>query len=307
VTSAAVVAAPIASTAMDATTWRPHLDVWAMLIGVGLLYVWALRAGDPKRPDTPTPIRRSHRWCFFGGLVVLWIASDWPMHGYDTLLFSVHMTQHLLYAFVAAPLLILGLPAWLLRRMLRPPGVRRVFRSVTHPLIALVLFNGWMLVYHVPALVNLSVTNEIAHFLMHVIWVGVGLAVWWPVLSPLPELPHLPSVARLGYIFGLTILPSIPASFLTFGVVPFYEVYIDAPRILGLSVVDDQQLAGFIMKLGAGLLLWASFGYLFFQWARTEEQGGPDPLYWREQEGELEHLTSATAARSATDPPEAGL
>jgi len=266
-----------------------------------LLYVRALKVGDPKRPDSPTPTLRSHKWCFAGGMLVLWVASDWPMHGYDTVLFSVHMLQHLLYAFVAAPLLILGMPAWMLRRMLRPPGVRTVFRAVTHPLVALVLFNGWMLLYHVPALVNLSVNSYVAHFLMHVIWVGVGLVVWWPVLSPLPEHPHLPPIAQLGYIFGLTILPSIPASFLTFGVVPFYDVYIEAPRLFGLSVIDDQQLAGFIMKLGAGILLWASFGYLFFRWARTEEQGAPDPLYWRDQQGELEQLVAGGVASAEKD------
>jgi putative membrane protein len=275
--------------------WHPHWDAWLATGLVAGAYAYALgRWGPVGSPGRPAASRR-HKLYFFAGVAALWIASDWPIHGYDTVLFSVHMVQHLLLAFVTAPLLILGTPAWLLRRLLAPKPIQRTFKAATRPLVALAIFNGWVLAYHWPVLVDLSVRSHGAHFVMHVMWVVTALIVWWPVLSPLPELPHMSYLARLGYIFGLTVLPSIPASFLTFADVSFYATYAAAPRVTELSVIADQQLAGLIMKIGGGVILWTVFAVLFFLWAREEETGAPDPLYWRELEPDLRKQMAGTA------------
>jgi putative membrane protein len=284
--------------------WHPHWDAWLVAALIAGCYAYALAQWGPvDAPGHPAASRR-HKLYFLAGVVVLWAASDWPIHGYDTVLFSVHMVQHLLFAFVAAPLLILGTPAWLLRRLLAPKPIHRAFTAATRPLVALAIFNGWVLAYHSPALVDLSVRSHSAHFVMHVAWLVTALIVWWPVLSPLQELPHLSYLGRLGYIFGLTVLPSIPASFLTFADVSFYQAYAAAPRVTDLSVVADQQLAGLIMKIGGGIILWSVFAVLFFLWAKEEETGGPDPLYWREIEpGLREEMTGAAAGSAGEDRP----
>ena len=278
------------------TGWHPHWDSWLVLGLVGAGYIYTLRAWGPHEAAGGVAATPWQKTSFAAGLATLWIASDWPIHGYDPVLFSVHMVQHLLYAFVAAPLLILGMPTWLLRRLLRRPLIEGTFRALTRPLTALVIFNGWMLLYHWPPIVNLSVESHSFHLFVHVIWVGAALIVWWPVVSPLPEHPHLSYLARLGYIFGLTLLPSIPATLLTFGQVPFYQVYVEAARVTGLLVVDDQQLAGLAMKIGGGALLWTAFTVLFFLWAREEETGAPDPLYWREIAPEVRQMEKVAVA-----------
>lgn len=283
--------------------WHPHWDSWLVLGLVGTGYVYALRAWGPHQAAGGVAATRWQKMSFGAGLATLWVASDWPIHGYDQVLFSVHMVQHLLYAFVAAPLLILGMPAWLLRRLLRRPLIEGAFRALTRPLVALVIFNGWVLLYHWPPIVNLSVESHSFHFFVHVIWVAAALIVWWPVLSPLPEYPHLSYLARLGYLFGLTLLPSIPATLLTFGQVPFYQVYAEAARVTGLSVVDDQQLAGLFMKIGGGALLWTAFAVLFFLWAREEETGAPDPLYWQEIAPEVQEMEKATVGGEGREAP----
>ncbi len=82
---------------------------------------------------------------------VLWIGADWPVHDLaEGYLYRMHMTQHLLFTLVAAPLLIAGMPAWMLRSLLSPRLVQRVFRFFTRPLVALVLFNGVLLFTHWP-------------------------------------------------------------------------------------------------------------------------------------------------------------
>src|SRR5436853_1542380 len=96
------------------------------------------------------------------GVGVLWIGAEWPIHDLaERYLYSVHMFQHLLFTFVAPPLLIAGLPVWMLRRMLAPRPVAVAARVLTRPIVALAIFNGVFLLLHWPAGVTLSVQAEL--------------------------------------------------------------------------------------------------------------------------------------------------
>ena len=69
---------------------------------------------------------------------VLWLGADWPVHDLaERYLYFMHMTQHLLFTLVAAPILIAGMPPWMLRTLLAPRPVRRVFAFMTRPFVAL--------------------------------------------------------------------------------------------------------------------------------------------------------------------------
>ena len=85
---------------------------------------------------------------------------------------------------------------------------------------------------------------------------GSALVMWWPVVSPLPEMPPLAPPGQMLYLFVQSLAPTIPASFLTFGTTPLYPVYATFPRIWGISAMTDQLIAGLIMKIVGGLILW---------------------------------------------------
>lgn len=268
--------------------WQPHPDAW--LLGILLLggYFYAMAAWGPSLAPGRAPASRRHKQAFVAGVATLWLASDYPIHGLSEELFSVHMLQHTIYSLISAPLLILGVPGWLWRKLLSPRPVQAVWRVATKPLIALAIFNGWIVIYHSPMMVNTSVHSEVLHFLMHIAWVVTALVMWWPVLSPLPEFPHLSQAGRMLFLFAQSIVPTVPASFLTFSHAPVYGAYDTATRAFGLGVIDDQQIAGLLMKIGGGFLIWGVIAVLFFRWATQERTGGPDPLYWRDLEAGLE-------------------
>src|SRR6266568_2220563 len=120
--------------------WHAHVDVWCLFGSIAAAYLIANRRFAAAGGE---PATRRQRRLFLSGLAVLWIGADWPIHDLaDRYLYSVHMLQHLMFSLVAPPLLIAGMPAWLLRRFLAPPPVRAVFRFLTRPVVALAFFNG---------------------------------------------------------------------------------------------------------------------------------------------------------------------
>lgn len=263
----------LVAAAVDPWAWHAHPDVWA-LIGTLVLSWWvAIRTLGPRWavPGEPHVTGRNARW-FAAGVLVLWAFADWPVHELsERYLLSVHMVQHTAFTLVAPPLLLLGTPSWLLRGLLtRRPLVHAVARRATRPLIAGVVFNAVVAGSHAPALVDASLRSEAVHFAVHTVLVTAALAMWFPVVNLLPELPQLSHPGRMVYLFLQSIVPTVPASFLTFAEGPIYRFYAEVPRIWGVSVVEDQQIAGAVMKVGAGSLLWGLIVVLFFRWYASD-------------------------------------
>lgn len=269
--------------------WVPHPDVWLLVAGLGGGYLWALRALGPRLAPAGEPAAtRGQKSAYFFGLAALWIGADWPMHELsEGFLYSAHMVQHMLFTFVAPPLLLLGAPKWMLRLVLSPPPVMAVVRRLSKPLVALLLFNGLVAFTHWPALVNASLRSEPLHLAVHASLFSAALMMWTPVVGPLPELSRLSDPAKLLYLFGQSILPTVPASFLTFARRPIYSFYETVPRLWGLPVLTDQLIAGLVMKIGGGLLLWSIMAVIFFKWHAREQNDTADEVAWDDFEIEL--------------------
>jgi putative membrane protein len=189
---------------------------------------------------------------------------------------------------VVPPLLLLGTPRWLLRAMIGT-GLRfKIVRFLTRPLIALVLFNGAIAIMHWVVVVDLQARSAAFHIAFHGVLIGTGLLMWSVVIAPLPELNRLSDPAKMLYLFLQSIVPTVPASFLTFATEPLYGVYEAAPRIWGLTAQTDQMIAGLIMKIGGGLLLWSVITVMFFRWNAKEEAQQDEDVSWDDFERELE-------------------
>lgn len=101
--------------------------------------------------------------------------------------------------------------------------------------------------------------------------------MWIPVINTSPYLPTLRMPTRMVYLFAQSIVPTVPASFLTFSQTPLYDKYQRAGRLIpGLDPIADQQIAAAIMKLGAGSYLWMIIGILFTLWWRDSQAGRAD-------------------------------
>jgi putative membrane protein len=235
------------------------------------------------------PATQKQKAFYFLGVFALWFAADWPIHDLsENYLFSIHMVQHTIFTLVAPPLLILGVPKWMWRRVLSVSWLGGPLRTLSRPLIALLLFNAVVVITHWPTIVNGSLNSELFHFVVHVFVFGSAAIMWLPVVAPVKELQRLSDPGKMLYLFLQSILPTVPASFLTFSDGVIYDFYANAPRIWGISAIEDQQMAGLIMKIGGGLLLWTVIAVIFFKWNSKEQSELEEEVRWDDFERELE-------------------
>jgi putative membrane protein len=268
--------------------WHPHLDVWALL-GL-LLGVYLTAVARRARAGGPGHTSGRQVAFFVSGVAVLWLASDWPVHDLaEGYLYSVHMVQHLLLTLVGALLLVAGTPAWMARSLVGGHRLLPLVRVLARPVPALIQANVVLVLSHWPPVVEATVRYHALHFVAHAVLLASAVLMWLPVASPLPEVPRLRPPVQMLYLFLQTIVPTIPASFLTFGHTPLYRVYESFPRLWGISALTDQQVAGLVMKVGAGFFLWTVIAVIFFRWY-AQEQSGTDVLMWDDVERELRRL-----------------
>jgi putative copper resistance protein D len=306
----AAVAGPAPGSQVPAPTPGRLLLAWSFspLVTVGLLaaaigYLQARR----RLVDggVAWPARRTAY--FLSGIAVLALALVSPLEAYDTVLFSVHVTQHMLLTMVAAPLLALGAPITLALRVARGRARRRMvrvlhsppLRVLGNPLVAWVLFTLTLYGLYFSPLFDLTLRNPLVHDLVHLHFLTAGLLFWWPVVGLDPSRWRLPHIARLLFVFlmvpfhaflGVAILNSARV------LAPTLETF---QRSWGPAPLDDQHVGGAILW-GAGDLvaLVAVLGVLI-SWASYEEK----VVAVREDRRLARERAAGRPARPVTRPP----
>lgn len=247
--------------------WEARPDVWLLVACLAGGYWWSMTRLRIAFNAPPSPRSQVVRYGL--GVAVLWLAVDWPMDRIgDDFLFSAHVVQFLMITLIASPLLLTGVPGWLQSEIIRP--VQPLVGVLTRAPVALALFQMVIVGTHLPFVVELYASNSVVHFGLHALWLLSALVFWMPILGSEPVARLLRPPLKVAYLIGATVVPTVPASFLTWAETAFYTPYATAPRVWGLSPVEDLQLAGALMKLGGGTILWGYILWVFASWASSE-------------------------------------
>jgi putative membrane protein len=229
------------------------------------------------------PLRRRYSWSdhvearqvvfFLSAMLIIFASLQGPLNELsDYYLFSIHMIQHLLITLIMPPLLLKGIPDWLLQPVLQIPLVLRLGRFFTSPFVAFGLFNTVFALWHAPGFYQLALSQPAIHGLEHLLFMATAVLTWWPIFSPSPLLPRLSEPGQMFYLFAGSIIPTILGAIITFADISIYPFYAAAPRVTGLSALDDQQGAGLIMWLGGASIVLAVLTHRFFTWMERDAE-----------------------------------
>jgi cytochrome c oxidase assembly factor CtaG len=252
--------------------WFADPAILAPLLLMAGIYVWRFRQARAESGARGAGALRAV--AFTGAMLALLGALVTPVDGLgEDYLFSAHMVQHVLLGDVAPLLLLLSLSRVILRPVTRRlMRVERALGPLASPPVALVLWLGTMYLWHIPALYDAATEHPLLHALEHFSFFAAGIALWWPLVQPIPMRRGLTGLQPLVYIAAAKGGLAALGIFLAWSSTAHYPWYEEAPRIWGLSAVEDQNVAGVIMMVEQSLTLVLVMVWVFTRMLTRSEQ-----------------------------------
>lgn len=274
--------------------WNP----WILLLTVMIACVYFIFTGPQRHRFLDHEVVPPRKKIFFlVGLFIFFLALGSPLaYIADHYLFSVHMLQQSLLYLVMPPIILLGLPDWLIRPLWWRPMLEPILTFFTHPLIAIALFNLLLSLYHLPIIFDTIMSSVWLMIGAHLLLLLSAFCMWWPVIAPIPELDRLSPLQKMTYLFADSILLTPACALIIFAGGLMYESfpYTDVPAsLLPLTPLDDQQTGGVIMKVIQEVAYGTFLCYTFFGWVRGERkkeaEESPESIPYFEMELDPDH------------------
>jgi putative membrane protein len=263
---------PLTQDATPWFTWNLDPILWLGMIGFVAAYFYAIGPLRQRCHLGPPATSRQVAYFLLGTLTLAFaLVSPLDFVG-DHYLFSAHMIQHMLLIVVVPPLWLLGAPGWLLAPLFQREPVRQIARVITNPIVAFLLLNVALYLWHIPPLYSAALGNEALHIVEHLMYIALGVLFWWVVLSPVEEAPRVSRGVAIIYLFLACQPMVLLGALLTFAPAPVYLPYVAAPRITPLSPLTDQQLGGLIMWLPTNIPYLLALSVFFFTWVAEQDR-----------------------------------
>ncbi|SEB11711.1 putative membrane protein [Thalassobacillus cyri] len=281
--------------------WSPYYFLFLLLVAG--IYFYLTGPGRHRFTKEGRPSGKQQAM-FYTGLLVLYLIKGSPIDLLAHIVFTAHMTQMALYYLLFPILIIKGIPKWMWKKLFNLPVVRPVLLLLTKPLIAILLFNGLFSLYHLPSVFDYAKTGEFVHAGITIVILITAFLMWMSVFPPLEELDRLSEIMKIGYIFANGVLITPACALIIFAEAPMYATFTEGgpwvqalslcvpqdvlngmaglrmsgPELFSpLSLLDDQQTAGIIMKVAQEIIFGTIIAKIFFTWF-NKERDIIDPL-----------------------------
>lgn len=290
---------------MSPFSWAFHPITWAILLGSVALTVIGHRRLS-RSSGRPISWSRSQVSLFAGACGALALALTWPLadlaaHWSLTALVS----QRLILILAVVPMLLLGLPHDVVEWATRPAVVDATLLRLRRPPVAIVTVTVILVGSMAPTLVKAQASSSVVRGLLYVAILLAGLVLWLPVIGRVPGIPRLKPMVRFGYLAAQGVVPAFLSFILILSPRPLYGTFSRSRAAIGLRPLNDQQIAGFVSKLGM-LIVLLSVGTVFL--LRTDEESGTDdPLVWADVQRQFERADRQTSSDSSESSDHAGL
>lgn len=245
------------------------IDVAAPLLLVAVAVGYARRVSTLASRNKPVGIWRQAS--FATGLLILLAADLPPLSTIAEEVVVGHMVQHLLIGDLAGLFIALGLTGSIMQPLLATRAFSWL-RLFGNPLIALPVWCLNLYLWHLSALYEGVITSPVLHFAQHACFFTFGLAMWMPLVGPLPKPAWFGDLAKLGYVIVVRLLEAVLANVLIWSGQPLYDAYAPGQAKWDIAPLTDQGAAGNVMMLWTGAVTLALFTWLFFRAARRSAE-----------------------------------
>ncbi len=256
--------------------WTSWSFEWGIVIPLAVTAFLYARGARESRG-----YRRWELLCFWSGWTTLALSLVSPLHPLGEVLFSAHMVQHEIIMTVSAPLLVLGrsLVAFLwalpfewrrkLGRLVRPHSVQWTGRVLTAALSAWLIHAAILWAWHIPGLFVLTLRSDLVHSLQHLSFLLAALLYWWSLTVAHRSRTYGGSVLSL---FTTAIHTVLLGALITLAPMPLYGAIASQTAAWGLTPLEDQQLAGLIMWVPAGIVYVGAGLALLYLWMQESDR-----------------------------------
>lgn len=273
--------------------WSPYFFIFLVLLTI--LYFYLTGPGR-KHFRNPEPVLLKQKVYFLLAMISLYISKGSPLDLFGHITFSGHMASMAILFLIVPPLLIFGIPIWMWQAFVSLPIIHPIMKLFTQPIIALLLFNTFFSLYHVPMIFDVVKTNPLYHSIVTTVIFVAAFFMYWPLLNKLPNWKQINGLKKIAYIIGNSVLITPACGLIIFASSPLFETYsnpqawiqalslcVPSEMLSGLSltgpemfssmpVMEDQQLGGIIMKIIQEIVYGSFLAYVFYEWARKERE-----------------------------------
>jgi putative membrane protein len=294
--------------------WSPVFLAFMLLVTAGYFVLIGPGAEKWAEGDVHVPVGR--KVLFVTGMLLLYLAQGGPVELLGHMMFSFHMLSMAMSYLLAPPLLMLGLPPWVWRRVTAflASSPLRALKFLARPVVAAVVFNGLFSFYHLPVVHDYVMLHFGVHRLYYVILFIAAVLMWWTLVNPLPERAGVQGLKKMGFIFLNMVLLTPACGLIIFADEPLYSDPAVWARAMGYCVAGDpaqllrqfggpqffgylqpnidQQVGGILMKFIQEFIFASMLAYVFYHWYKQENR-----------ENDQEEAEGAALSNSTLNPP----
>lgn len=277
--------------------WSPFFLLLTLVV-IGLYFY--ITSKKQHWFEETQPVTKKEITAFVSAMLLLYAVKGSPIDLMSHILFSMHMTQMALLLMLVPPLLIVGIPTWVWRKIINNRFIKPIFRFLTKPLLALIVFSGLFSIYHIPLILDNIKQNELYHSVFNLFLFISAVLLWWPIMNKLKGEHQVHGLSKIGYIIGSAILITPACALIIFASQPMYATYsngdawlkamelcvptstlsgltLSGPELFtNMPVMEDQQLGGVIMKIIQEIIYGVVLAIVFFQWYRSEQDNAEE-------------------------------
>lgn len=269
--------------------WSPYFLIF--IVGLAVAYYLITTVYRKKLGGSNKPSGKQQAY-FYIGLLLLYLVKGSPIDLLSHIMLTAHMIQMAIFYFIFPIFIYKGIPKWIWERVVDFKYVKPIFTFMTKPLIALLVFNVLFSIYHMPAIFDFSKASQFAHSSISVILLIFAFIMWWPIVSPIKEMDTLKPLLKMAYLVASAAIITIACALLIFASNPVYSAYtsegawlqalslcvpgdvldglqftLSGPEMFSpLSIMEDQQLGGIIMKFVQEIVYGILLARIFFKW-----------------------------------------